>query len=191
MPSALPRALASLAIVTFLLAAGPIPVAPAANPNDMFVFDEPRDVPEVHFSDSEGRGLTLADFRGRVVLVNIWATWCAPCRKEMPSLDRLQNRLGGKDFIVLPVSIDRDGIPVVKRFYQELGLAALGIYVDPAGKGIRALNAIGVPTSILVDRDGREVMRKMGAAEWDEQRVVSLIQGYIEAARGPKKAAAP
>jgi thiol-disulfide isomerase/thioredoxin len=155
-----------------------------ANPLELSVFDQPRVLPEIHFADEEGHDLTLGDFRGRVVLLNVWATWCIPCRKEMPALDRLQARLGGKDFLVIPLSIDREGVAPVKRFYQELGLEKLGIYVDPSGKGSRALAIPGVPTTLLIDRQGREVARKMGAAEWDGPEMVSLVEQRMRAQVG-------
>jgi thiol-disulfide isomerase/thioredoxin len=153
----------------------------SAKPLELSVFDQPRDLPEIHFADEESHDLTLADFRGRVVLLNVWATWCVPCRKEMPALDRLQGRLGGKDFLVVPLSIDRDGVAPVKRFYQELGLEKLGIYVDPSGKGSRALAIPGVPTTLLIDRQGREAARKMGPAEWDGPEMVSLVEHTMHA----------
>jgi thiol-disulfide isomerase/thioredoxin len=155
-----------------------------ANPLELSVFDRPRALPEVHFADQEGHALTLDDFRGRVVLLNVWATWCVPCRKEMPALDRLQARLGGKDFVVIPLSIDREGEAPVKRFYQELGLEKLGIYVDPSGKGSRSLAIPGVPTTLLIEQQGREVARKMGAAEWDGEEMVSLVERTMHTQTG-------
>ena len=148
---------------------------------ELSVFDRPRDLPEIHFADDQGHQLTLGDFRGRVVLLNVWATWCVPCRKEMPRLDRLQARLGGKDFLVIALSIDRDGVAPVKRFYQELKLEKLAIYVDPSGKGSRTLVIPGVPTTLLIDRQGREAARKMGPAEWDGAEMVSLVERTIHA----------
>jgi thiol-disulfide isomerase/thioredoxin len=166
-------------------------LAPAANSLDLSVFDQPRNLPEIHFVDAENRALTLADFRGRVVLLNIWATWCVPCRKEMPALDRLQAQLGGDDFVVVPLSIDRKGVEAVKAFYEELGLQKLGIYVDASGAASRALGAPGVPTTLLIDRNGREVARKMGAAEWDGPEMVSVIRHQIEAPAASKQSARP
>jgi len=153
----------------------------SGNPLALSVFDQPRDLPEIRFADEEGHELTLADFRGRVALLNIWATWCVPCRKEMPTLDRLQARLGGKDFLVIALSIDREGVAPVKRFYQELRLEKLAIYVDPSGKGSRSLAIPGVPTTLLIDRQAREIARKMGPAEWDGAEIVSLIERTIHA----------
>jgi thiol-disulfide isomerase/thioredoxin len=140
------------------------------------VFDQPHALPEVRFQDDQGRDLTLGDFRGRVVVLNVWATWCVPCRKEMPTLDRLQARLGGKDFLVVALSLDRKGVDAVRGFYQEVGVENLAIYVDPSGKGSHALAIPGVPTTLLIDREAREVARKMGEAEWDGPEMVSLVE---------------
>lgn len=140
----------------------------------------PRPLPELHFTDGAGRAMTFADFRGRVVLLNLWATWCAPCRKEMPTLDRLQAKLGGPDFQVVPLSIDRQGLSVVKPFYKELGLKSLGIYVDQSGKAASDLGAVGIPTTLLVDREGREIGRKVGPAEWDSPAIVEMIRRYLK-----------
>jgi hypothetical protein len=102
----------------------------------------------------------------------------------MPALERLQTRLGGEDFLVIPLAIDREGVAPVKRFYQELGLEKLGIYVDQSGKGSRALAFPGVPTTLLIDRQGREVARKMGAAEWADPDMVSLVERTMHAQTG-------
>jgi thiol-disulfide isomerase/thioredoxin len=142
--------------------------------------DEPRALSEIRFADGEGRDLSLGDFRERPILLNIWATWCIPCRKEMPALDRLQAKLGEAQLLVLALSIDRQGAPVVKQFYQELGLKALGVYVDQSGKAPRDLNTVGVPTTLLIDRDGREIGRKIGAAEWDSPESIALIRQHLE-----------
>jgi len=156
----------------------------SVKPLELSVFDRPRDLPEIHFADEEGHELTLGDFGGRVVLLNVWATWCVPCRKEMPTLDRLQARLGGKDFLVIALSIDREGVAPVKRFYQELKFEKLAIYVDPSGKGSRTLVIPGVPATLLIDRQGREIARKMGPAEWDGQEMVSLVEQTMHAQTG-------
>jgi thiol-disulfide isomerase/thioredoxin len=162
--------------------AGPIPTTGStsldnsANTLALSVFEQPRPVPEIRFQDDQGHELTLAEFRGRVVLLNIWATWCVPCRQEMPTLDRLEARLGGKDFFVIALSIDRKGVDAVRDFYREVGVDKLTIYVDPSGKGSHGLAIPGVPTSFLIDQKGREIARKMGAAEWDGPEMVSLIE---------------
>lgn len=138
--------------------------------------------PELHFVDGVGRPRSLADFRGRVVLLNIWATWCVPCRQEMPALDRLQSMLGGPGFEVVALSIDHDGLPKVKKFYADLGLKSLGIYVDTGGDVTLKLRMVGVPLTLLVDRDGSEAWRKVGPAEWDQPAMVELVRKQIGAA---------
>ena len=145
-------------------------------PLELSVFAQPRPVPELRMQDDQGHDLTLAYFRGRVVLLNVWATWCVPCRQEMPTLDRLQARLGGRDFLVMALSIDRKGAEAVRGFYREVGVEKLAIYVDPSGKGSRSLAIPGVPTTLLIDREGREVARKMGEAKWDSPEMVSLVE---------------
>lgn len=142
--------------------------------------DEPRTVPPVTFRDGDDRERSLADFRGRVVLLNIWATWCVPCRREMPTLDRLQSELGGADFEVLALSIDRAGLPAVEAFYKEIGLEALGIYVDAAGKASRQLGIVGLPTTILIGRDGTELGRFVGPAEWDSPQMIGFLRQQVE-----------
>lgn len=152
---------------------------PTAGPFALQIFDLPRALPSVHFADAAGRPLTLADFRGRVVLLDIWATWCAPCRREMPALDRLEARLGGANFIVIPLSIDRRATDAVKPFYRELHLDKLGIYVDRTAEISSTLALPGLPTTMLIDRQGREVARKLGGGDWDGPQMVALIQRYL------------
>lgn len=152
----------------------------AARATPAFVLhDSPKPLPEVHFIDAEGHWRSLADFRGRVVLLNLWATWCVPCRKEMPTLDRLQATLGGPGFEVVPLSIDIAGPPVVRKFYEETGVTHLGLYIDPSTKAARDLAALGLPTTLLVDREGREVGRLTGPAEWDSPEMISFLRDQI------------
>ncbi len=140
------------------------------------------DIAEVRFVDADGRPMSLADFRGKQVLLNIWATWCGPCREEMPTLDRLQTRLGGPDFQVVALSIDREGVDVVRDFYAELDLQALRIYVDTSTMAPINLNVLGVPTTLLLDGNGQEVGRYTGPTEWDGEAVVSAIRERLSAA---------
>lgn len=170
-------------------AAPDLAASPAKLPSDLraagkfanlIFFDRPRPVPEVRFLDGDGRALTLDHFRGKVVLLNLWATWCAPCRREMPTLDNLQARLGGDDFEVVALAVDRGGAAKVKGFLDDLGLGRLGLYVDPSTRALRALEAFGLPTTLLIDRDGGEVMRAIGPAEWDGPEIVALIRYLIE-----------
>jgi len=126
------------------------------------------------------RDLTLADFEGRVVLLNIWATWCPPCREEMPTLDALQARLGGSDFHVLPLSIDRAGLEPVRRFYRETGIRNLDLYIAEDTRAMLALAVVGLPTTILIDRIGRERGRLAGPAEWNSPEAVAQISALID-----------
>jgi thiol-disulfide isomerase/thioredoxin len=137
-------------------------------------------VPQVRFTDGDGRPHALADFRGKVVLLNVWATWCLPCRKEMPTLDRLQAALGGQNFAVVALSIDRQGAEAVRRFYSEIGVRNLAVHVDASGQALSALAALGLPTTILIDAEGRELGRLMGPAEWDAPDMVAFLKSIVE-----------
>ncbi len=141
--------------------------------------DKPRALQEFQFVDGSERVLTLTDFRGKIVLLNVWATWCPPCREEMPTLDRLQAKLGGAEFEVLALSIDEEGVPAVKEFYQELGIDALRIYAGQSSMPPSALNVLGLPTTLLIDREGRELGRSVGPAAWDSPEVVVLIRQHL------------
>lgn len=133
-------------------------------------------IPELRFNDAAGHPHTLADFRGKVVLLNVWATWCEPCRKEMPALDRLQAELGGDRFQVVPLSVDQQGLPIAQRFYGEIGIKALPLYIDPTAKAAFTLDAAGLPVTLLVDRSGREIGRHLGAVQWDSPDVVAELR---------------
>ncbi len=143
------------------------------------LYDTPQEMLSPPFIDGRGRSLTLADFRGRIVLLNIWATWCVPCREEMPALDALQARLGGEGFHVLPLSIDGAGMKVVRRFYDEIGIQNLGMYLADSTRAMFALGVIGLPTTILIDRAGKERGRLVGPAEWDSPEIIAQIQTLI------------
>lgn len=165
--------------------------ATAQEPTKKFIMHEaPKPVGAIQFDDGQGQSRSLADFRGKVVLLNIWATWCVPCRKEMPALDRLQTKLGGDDFEVVPLSIDRGGMDVVRKFYTEVGIQKLGTFRDNSGSATRELGAIGIPTTLLIDREGREIGRLIGPAEWDSSEVVEFLRCVIsrDAAQSRKEA---
>lgn len=138
----------------------------------------PRDLPAITFQDEAGKEMSLTAFRGKVVLLNIWATWCPPCREEMPSLDRLNDKRGGEHFEVVALSIDRD-TALVKPFYEEFGIQALRGYFDPSAQIPNALRAPGVPTTLLIDQEGREIGRAMGPAAWDSAQVEALIDAAL------------
>ena len=142
---------------------------------------KPKAMPELRFVDGAGRALSLADFRGKVVLLNIWATWCAPCREEMPALDRLQAQMGGARFQVVALSVDLQGAPIARKFYGEFGIKALPLYIDPTAKAAFVLDAAGLPATLLVDRAGREVGRHLGPVKWDSPEVVEQLRRAIAA----------
>jgi thiol-disulfide isomerase/thioredoxin len=163
------------------IGSGPL-AAPGPSDGVPFIaLPTPRPVAPLSFTNGDDAPLTLADFHGRVVLLNLWATWCVPCRKEMPALDRLQAKLGGPGFTVVPLSIDHRGRDVVARFYRELGLKSLRIYVDKSADVISAVNAVGMPTTLLIDAQGRELGHVIGPAEWDSPAMLSLLAHYLEA----------
>jgi len=141
----------------------------------------PKAIPELRFVDATGRPRTLADFRGKVVLLNVWATWCEPCREEMPTLDRLQARLGGDRFQVVALSVDKQGATIARKFYDEFAIKALPLYIDPTAKAAFVLNAPGLPMTLLVDRNGREIGRHLGAVKWDAPEVVERLQRAMTA----------
>jgi thiol-disulfide isomerase/thioredoxin len=138
-----------------------------------------RQLPPISFAAADGKAVSLKDFAGRVVLLNLWATWCAPCVKEMPTLDRLQAALGGSAFEVVTLSSDRTGIAVVARFLSERKLDRLTPYLDQKGEATRALDVAGLPTTLLIDVEGREIGRLEGPAEWDSPEAKALMRYYI------------
>ena len=185
MNPAWPRARIAWAVAGVLaLAAGALGAYFSLRPagNSEFVFRAhaaPGPIPELAFEDGHGAPRTLAAFRDRVVLLNIWATWCVPCREEMPALDRLQQKLGGPGFEVVALSIDAGGAAAVKQFYDEIGIRSLAVYVDPASRAMAALGLIGIPTTLLIDRQGREIGRRTGPAQWDGAEAVRMIEGHL------------
>ncbi len=148
-------------------------------PKNFVMHEAAKPVAAIQFDDAQGRSRSLADFKGKVVLLNLWATWCVPCRKEMPALDRLQAALGGPDFEVVALSVDRGGLEVVRKFFAEIGIHNLTMYVDSAGKAMRALNAVGLPLTLLVGRDSVEIGRLIGPAEWDSADAIAFVRSII------------
>ena len=140
--------------------------------------------PRSGFTDADGRTLTIADFRGKVVLLNFWATWCAPCVHEMPSLERLHRKLSVDDFTVIAVSEDRQGWEKIAPFREKLGLRALPLFHDTGSALMFEVKARGLPTTLLIGRDGREVGRLTGPAEWDTDEAVALIRHYLARGEG-------
>ena len=134
---------------------------------------------DLSVTDAAGDSVSLADFDGRMLLINFWATWCAPCVYEMPSLDRLQAARGDEAFEVVAISLDRGGLAVVEPFYERLNLENLAVYLDPQGRMARAYDVRAFPTTVLIDDQGRELGRLAGPAEWDEPDALALIDYYL------------
>lgn len=146
----------------------------------LLVHKEGISLPALPIIDEFGGETSLAVWKGKVLVVNFWATWCPPCRKEMPALDRLQSTVGGADIDVLALSQDRDGAAKAREFYDKVGIAHLAVYVDPGGALAREISVLGLPATILVDRAGNEVARLTGEARWDAEEVVRLMRRMAE-----------
>ena len=147
------------------------------------VADEARKLPELVFHDASGQPKSLADWRGRTVLLNLWATWCVPCRKEMPALDALQAKLGGPDFEVVAVNIDTRNLEKPKNWLREAGVDHLAYYSDANAKVFQDLKAvgkaIGMPTTLLVDPNGCEIASLAGPAEWASDDGLKLVSAAL------------
>lgn len=141
----------------------------------LVVHAEPRAVPDVDFRDAAGGEHRLGDWKGRVILVNYWATWCAPCRQEMPSLDRLQAAMGGERFAVLTIATGRNALPAIERFFAETGVTHLPVLLDPRSALARAAGVAGLPATVLIDAEGREIGRVIGEADWASPEAMALI----------------
>ena len=175
------RALLVLPIVAGLFAAVPLldrMRSPQSAGLDLVLHARPKELPNLRFSDG-GTPTSLATFRGKVVLLNVWATWCPPCLEEMPALDRLQAALGGPHFEVVALSIDHGGLPVVQAFFDRTSIKHLQSYMDTFGDASSNLGVAGVPLTLLIDREGREIGRKLGPAAWDDPRMVQLIHSHM------------
>jgi thiol-disulfide isomerase/thioredoxin len=168
-------------IVVAAFAALVVPSLAAEPARQLPLHDTAVPVPDIAFVDETGAPRSLADFHGKVVLLNIWATWCVPCRTEMPTLDRLQGALGGPDFEVVALSIDRGGPQVVREFFDEIGIQHLAINIDASSRAAFVLGAVGLPATLLIDRDGTEGGRLIGPAEWDAPEMVALVKSVISA----------
>ncbi|WP_300516864.1 TlpA disulfide reductase family protein [Aliiroseovarius sp.] len=131
------------------------------------------------FTDPEGGEHRLAEYRGQVVVVNFWATWCAPCRKEMPALDALQRELGGEDFQVVTIATGRNKLPAIRAFFDEAGVSALPILLDPRQKLARDMGVLGLPATVLLNREGEEVARMVGDADWNSDSAKAILRSLM------------
>ena len=149
----------------------------------LLVSKVPKPLPDLDFLGPDGKPTKLSAFRGRTVLLNLWATWCAPCRKEMPALDRLQAGLGGQDFEVVAVTIDQRNLDRPKAFLQEIGVSRLAYYADPTARIFQQLRAVdravGMPTTLIIDPEGCELGYLAGPAEWSSDDALKLMRAAL------------
>ncbi len=136
-----------------------------------FELDTPVEAPNMRFTDDQNNIHNLSDYKGKVVLLNFWATWCNPCVHEMPVLEKLAKSMIGKDVEILAVSIDSKGAPVVQEFYKEMGIEDLSIYLDTKGKAFKDFKLQALPTTMVIDRKGMVVAKVMGEIDWDSDEV--------------------
>lgn len=145
-----------------------------------FVFKpQPEALPDIRFVNGQGTEVGLDSLRGKVVLLNVWATWCAPCREEMPALNRLQEALGSDKFEVVALAVDKSGIEGARKFLTDIKADKLAVYADPTAKEGTTLKVIGMPTTILIDADGKEIGRLIGPAHWDSADAKRLIEAQL------------
>ncbi len=147
----------------------------------LVVHGSPREVPEFSFIDGAGETRMLADWSGKLLLVNIWATWCAPCKEEMPALDRLEAKLGGENFAVLPISVDRGGLQKPRGFLEEINADNLPLLLDETARLNFKLEVMGLPATLIIDEQGREIARMIGPAEWDSPEAIARLRQLMAA----------
>ncbi len=141
----------------------------------LILHSEPQRESAAMFTDPQGGEHSLADYEGKYVLLNFWATWCTPCRVEMPSLDRLQARLGGDAFAVVPVATSHNPQPAIDRFWEQAEISNLPILLDPDRLLAADFGALSLPLTIVLDPQGREIARLIGDAEWDSDSAVAIL----------------
>jgi thiol-disulfide isomerase/thioredoxin len=137
--------------------------------------DPPKPATDEPFQDGAAAAVKLSDFRGKVVVVNLWATWCAPCIREMPTLDAVQAELGASGLKVVAISQDREGATVATPFMKQNKWSNLDLYVEPSTKFARAAQVKGLPTTLIVDKSGNEVARMQGTAEWNSPEMKKIF----------------
>lgn len=144
------------------------------------IFSDPAPVSDVPFTDPAGTEFRLGDFAGRYLLVNFWATWCSPCLKEMPMLSELQAELGGENFQVVTIATGRNPLPAIDRFFAEIGVDNLPRYRDPRSALARDMGVLGLPITLILDPEGREIARMRGDADWNSESARAIIRALIE-----------
>jgi thiol-disulfide isomerase/thioredoxin len=146
--------------------------------------ETPAPVPNLEFRDGSGKVIHLADFRGKLLLLNLWATWCTPCREEMPSLDALQGAIGSDKFQVLALSVDQNGLELARAFLKEVKATRLALYNDPTSRANFLMKGYGLPTTVLVSPEGLELGRIVGPAEWNTPEAKALVAAALRLPSG-------
>jgi thiol-disulfide isomerase/thioredoxin len=174
-------------LIALLLIADPVvaanPVSTPEAPAEFILQSPPRPITPMHFKDAQGVDHDLSMFAGRIVLLNLWASWCAPCRAELPALDHLQAALGGPGFEVAALSVDRGGIDAVRKFVSDNGITRLAIYNDASGRAYTSSGALGLPVTLLIDRHGNEIARVLGPADWESPPIRTFLRALIQEGR--------
>ncbi|MBB5722925.1 thiol-disulfide isomerase/thioredoxin [Loktanella ponticola] len=142
---------------------------------------DPQAASDVAFTSEDGAEMTLADYEGQITLVNFWATWCAPCRAEMPQLSDLQDQLGDDDFSVVTIATGRNPRPAMERFFAEIEVDNLPLHADPKSALARDMGVMGLPVTIILDREGREMARLQGDAHWNSDSAVAILTAIRDA----------
>ncbi len=198
------RMIAGLIVAALLYGAGAITAIPAwaeglspgaiaalkemrgGEMSKLVLHSEPRDPVEAPFLTADGTETSFAAWRGKVLIVNFWATWCPPCREEMPSLDRLRAEIAGDDIDVIAINVERRGLKKAARFFEEEGLTSLEIHSDESSALPRAVGVLGYPVTIILDREGREVARMQGDAEWDAPEAKAMLARIVAETAKPE-----
>lgn len=182
------RKLLSALLYTALLGVANLGAAQDADPADLRTGDmrklvfhpAPVATTDVPFTHEDGRDMVLADLAGRYVVLNFWATWCAPCRVEMPHLSALQSDLGGDNFEVVTVATGPNPLPAMERFFDEIGVENLPLHTDARQRFARAMGVLGLPVTLIIDPEGREIARMQGEADWSSPSAVAIITALLD-----------
>ncbi|MHA3976352.1 TlpA family protein disulfide reductase [Halovulum sp. GXIMD14794] len=147
----------------------------------LVIHESPRETPEITWETAEGTPVSLADSNGKLRVLNFWATWCAPCRHEKPSLDALNAEMSGPDFEVIAIATGRNSLAGIKKFNKGVGVETLETYLDPKQQAARQMGVLGLPITVIVDSEGNEIARLQGGADWESDSARAILTRLIDA----------